>query len=246
MIGDLEGSLGQACAALARTMARADAAETMLPEIAGHVVAILGVGAAGVVVGHPDGRLQVAPAEELVAAIVTREQELATGPTLAALTHGRVTEAHTLLDVGTEWPDWVREARRLDLGAWLSVPSTPEESPVVLIAASTRPHHWTDVEVAAAQVLADLASGWIAQTHELERVRRTADQLQDALDHRLVIEQAKGILAGELGCTLDQAFDLLRGHARSNRITVRSVAHAVVHLGLRPPHQQVPEGVTPR
>jgi AmiR/NasT family two-component response regulator len=50
-----------------------------------------------------------------------------------------------------------------------------------------------------------------------------------------VIEQAKGIIAGELGCTLDQAFSILRRHARSKSATVRSVAQAVVELGLRPP-----------
>lgn len=244
MTRELEGSLAQACADLAHTMARPDAAELMLPEIAGQAAGILGVGAAGVITGDRDGHLRVAPDDDLVATLVRQEQVTAQGPTLVALAHGTVTRAHTPLDVGHEWPDWVREARALGIGAWLSVPATTEETTVVLSAASTRPHHWTDCEVTAVRVLADLAAGWTAHAEELDQARRTAGQLQEALDHRLVIEQAKGILAGELGCTLDQAFSLLRDHARRHSVTVRSVSHAVVDLGLRP--VQRPEEATPQ
>jgi len=140
----------------------------------------------------------------------------------------------TLVDVGHTWSRWAPEARALGVGAWLSVPSTNADVTAVVSAYSTRPRHWEDAEAAAAQVLADLAAGWIGHAHELAQVRRTAAQLQEALDGRLVIEQAKGILAGELGCSLDHAFALIRRHARSNNVTVREVAHAVVDLGLRP------------
>jgi GAF domain-containing protein len=235
MAGDVEGSLAQACADLARMMAGPDTADDVLPGIADHAAAILGVGSAAVVVGHPDGRLGLAAGHDLVAALVDREQELAQGPTVDALARGVVTRAHTLVDVGSAWPEWVREARARDVGAWLAVPTSCGDSSVVLSAASTRAHRWTDDEVTAARVLADVAAGWLAHTRELAQVRRTAEQLQQALDRRVVIEQAKGILAGELGCTLDEAFDLLRGHARRNNITVRALAHAVVNLGLRPP-----------
>ena len=58
----------------------------------------------------------------------------------------------------------------------------------------------------------------------LERNR----QLQHALDSRIVIEQAKGVLAERLGMTPDEAFELIRRAARRERITIRELAREVV------------------
>jgi AmiR/NasT family two-component response regulator len=51
----------------------------------------------------------------------------------------------------------------------------------------------------------------------------------------VVIEQAKGLLAGELGIGLDEAFDLLRRHVRGQGLSLRDTAQAVVEQGYRPP-----------
>jgi len=66
------------------------------------------------------------------------------------------------------------------------------------------------------------------------RQRRLIDQLREALDSRIAIEQAKGILAAERRVTIDAAFEILRRHARSRCAPLRSVAEAVVNLGMRP------------
>jgi AmiR/NasT family two-component response regulator len=58
------------------------------------------------------------------------------------------------------------------------------------------------------------------------RVRST--QLQQALDSRIAIEQAKGILAERYGLGVEDAFELMRRAARSHRIKLRSLAEAVV------------------
>jgi PAS domain S-box-containing protein len=68
---------------------------------------------------------------------------------------------------------------------------------------------------------------------DLERSHRYAQQLQRALDSRIVIEQAKGMLASHNDISVDEAFDLLRQHARRNNSDIHRVAHAVVRLGLR-------------
>ncbi len=91
----------------------------------------------------------------------------------------------------------------------------------------------TDEDTAAARVLADIATSYIVNASELEQAHRTAEQLQDALDSRIVIEQAKGILAADGVVSMDEAFALLRRHARSHTASLRSVAEAVVNLGLR-------------
>ena len=93
---------------------------------------------------------------------------------------------------------------------------------------------WSGHDRLAVQVLADMATAYVAHASELDRARRTNEQLQTALDNRVLIEQAKGILAGERNITLDQAFNVLRNHARRRNVPVRSIANAVVELGLRP------------
>ena len=64
---------------------------------------------------------------------------------------------------------------------------------------------------------------------------RRAAQLQEALDSRVVIEQAKGVLAERFQTDVDAAFRLLRRGARSNRIRLRDLAAEVVSSSETPP-----------
>jgi hypothetical protein len=57
---------------------------------------------------------------------------------------------------------------------------------------------------------------------------RRCAQLQEALETRVVIEQAKGVLAERFGLEPDRAFDVLRRGARSNRIPLRTLAEQVL------------------
>ena len=98
----------------------------------------------------------------------------------------------------------------------------------------TRPHPWSEEEVECAVLLAAHATGYLANASRLDRARQTAAQLQEALDSRVVIEQAKGVLAGQHGIGVDRAFDVLRAYSRSHRMPLREVARMVVDGELRP------------
>lgn len=70
---------------------------------------------------------------------------------------------------------------------------------------------------------------------ELEELRTRAAQLEQALESRVVIEQAKGMLAERWGVSVDEAFDRLRKAARSHRMKLHDLAAAVVASRTTPP-----------
>jgi ANTAR domain len=86
------------------------------------------------------------------------------------------------------------------------------------------------------------ADATTAELAKLLHLRELTGRLQDenqhlatALETRVVIEQAKGMLAERLQITLDQAFAILRHAARSNRVELRKLAAAVVTSPTTPP-----------
>ncbi|MFI7149434.1 ANTAR domain-containing protein [Nonomuraea sp. NPDC050022] len=68
-------------------------------------------------------------------------------------------------------------------------------------------------------------------TDQRGELRLMAEQLQAALDSRVVIEQAKGVLAERHGWAMEEAFARLRGHARDRNRRLAEVAQEVVSYG---------------
>jgi AmiR/NasT family two-component response regulator len=67
---------------------------------------------------------------------------------------------------------------------------------------------------------------------KLRQQQQLSEQLQEALKSRVVIEQAKGITAERHGVTIDKAYELIRAHARNNNASLRTVAEAIIQVGL--------------
>jgi transcriptional regulator with GAF, ATPase, and Fis domain len=91
-----------------------------------------------------------------------------------------------------------------------------------------------DRDMRVAQALADVATIGILQQRAVHRGAVLAEQLQRALNSRIVIEQAKGVIAehGKLG--MDQAFDVLRKHARDHNLKLSDLAAAVSRGDITP------------
>jgi hypothetical protein len=120
------------------------------------------------------------------------------------------------------------------IGRSIRIPTTAIERLAALDIYDDHIRDWTERDLSTARVLADIATGYLMHASELDRARRVNEQLQAALDSRVVIEQAKGLLAGERGISLDTAFAVLRNHARNRNAPIHAIAQAVVELGLRP------------
>ncbi len=85
-----------------------------------------------------------------------------------------------------------------------------------------------------AQALADVATIGILQQRSAHRSTMLAEHLQRALNSRIVIEQAKGVLAERNGMSMVAAFASLRGYARDQNIKLTDLAFAVVHHDFNP------------
>jgi GAF domain-containing protein len=86
-----------------------------------------------------------------------------------------------------------------------------------------------------AQALADVATVGILQQRSTHRQTVLAEQLQHALNSRVVIEQAKGVIAERNEATMDEAFAALRKYARDHNLKLSEVALAVVRGEISPP-----------
>jgi len=97
----------------------------------------------------------------------------------------------------------------------------------------SEPVRLPDADIALAQALADVASIAIVQDQTTRSAALREGQLQHALESRIVIEQAKGMIAAHADVDMDSAFSRLRDHARSNNLRLTDVAAAVISGSIR-------------
>jgi GAF domain-containing protein len=151
------------------------------------------------------------------------QEEVGHGPCVDALTFDRTVNARDLGD-DERWPA-LHELAGAGVRAVLGVPLHADRVPVgSLNVYRDHPHEWTENEVNALIAYSALVEG-VLQTalHARER-ERLAEQLQHALDHRVVIERAVGVLMGRENINAVVAFNRLRRRARSARRTVAEIA----------------------
>lgn len=89
-------------------------------------------------------------------------------------------------------------------------------------------HDWPDENLLAARWLADMATAYLLLISRLHSAETLATQLQHALDSRVVIEQAKGMLAERLDLDMARSFTTLRDHARNHNLRLNTVVHLAV------------------
>jgi GAF domain-containing protein len=157
------------------------------------------------------------------------EQQSEEGPCPDCYRSGEPLLDQTLADARDRWPHFAPGA--LEAG-FRSVHALPLRfrgqafGALNLYSVSKAPLQ--DSEVRAAQALADLATVTIVQHRALSEAQLLNDQLQHALNSRIAIEQAKGMIAGLHGVGMDTAFSLLRRYAHDNAMGLTAIAVDIV------------------
>ncbi|MFI9026785.1 ANTAR domain-containing protein [Streptomyces sp. NPDC053560] len=199
---------------------------------------LLGVHAVGTV-ATVDARTepQIAGSEDGAQLLKREAVKWAEGPGTEACRSGRA-----LLDVALDseaarrrWPRYTPRALELGYTRAAAFPLRTRERPLgaLVLLGSPADAPMSEETVALAQSLADFTALALIRGHELQESRTLAGQLEHALVSRVIIEQAKGVLANSCGLSMDGAFALLRGHARAHRRVLSEVAHDVVEGRLR-------------
>lgn len=205
-----------------------------LAELTNSVTSVLGLGGSGVTMAE-DGQLQFVTAVNQDSKELERSQEdHQEGPCRDAYESGEVVRVSDVRQETARWPNYAATATGLGIAGVAGIPIRLDDEVIgALNIYSREPRQWSDGDIAVAVMLADLATSYVAGAAKLHDQEQVSEQLQGALDSRVVIEQAKGMTAQQKTVPVDQAYQFMRRHARNNNTSLRVVAEAIVGVGLQ-------------
>lgn len=225
-----EQRLAEVFVELADTMVDEFDVIDMLHLLAERTVSLLDVDAAGLMLADQRGQLAVlAATSHEVRLLEILELQNSEGPCLDCFTSGEPVVNIELDEVRSRWPSF--EAATSAAG-YRSVHALPLRLRSNTIGAMNlfcaRQMTLSATDLSLGQALADVATIGLLHERAVRRQEVVAEQLQTALNSRIVIEQAKGILAERSGVDVNDAFTLLRSYSRRKRRPLSQVATAVI------------------
>lgn len=205
-------------------------ANDLLRTLTERSVQLLGAAEVGIViVDERENMRAVASSTERMHALELLELQSDEGPCLDCVRSGRAVDADLLTDAAAaRWPRFVAAATGAGYQQVHALPMRVHDvtvGAVNVLSDDRRPISTSDLSIV--QALADIATVTIVQDRAVRESARLAEQLQGALDSRVVIEQAKGILAQHLDVPVDEAFTVLRSFARDHNHRLTDLAAAI-------------------
>jgi len=201
-------------------------------------VDVLGVTASGVLLtDHTGASDLVAATSEQTRALELQQLRNDEGPGLDARRSGTTVRCPDLA-ADDRWPTFTQAALAAGFAAVHTLPMRLNNLTIGAVDLfSARSGSLCAEAAEIGQTLADVATISVLNERATCRQEALARQLQTALSSRVVIEQAKGVLAERLHLAVTDAFSVLRGYARSHNAVLADVAQAVVHgrLSITPP-----------
>jgi GAF domain-containing protein len=187
--------------------------------------------AVGIVLADPSGRLEfVAGSNENVKLLELFQLQNHEGPCLDAFRTAEPVINVNLAAADNRWPRFAPRATALGYQAVHAFPLRLRHHVIgaMNVFGTTKGGDFRDTDVTVMQALADVASIALIQERAIHRGEVLTEQLQAALNSRIVIEQAKGAVAQARGISVDDAFARIRAYARSNNRRLTDVAHTIV------------------
>lgn len=219
----------------ARVLATGASVDAVMGELAARTRTVLSLAGAGVALVDDDGAMRFTARDGEDVEGLHRAQEIdGRGPCVDCVRTGAVVAEPDVTSLAARWPLFARAAAERGIRSVLAVPLRTDRPVGALDVYAEAPRDWPADDVAVAQALVDMAAAYLRGAWELARQRRAAQQLQEALDGRVVVEQAKGIVAAHRGVSIDTAAQILGEYAHRQHVSLRVVADAVVSSGLRP------------
>ena len=208
----------------------------LLTTLADRCVDVLDVDAAGLMLLSPDGELRVmASSSEAMRVLELFELQSREGPCLDCYRTGQPVVNQDLDSIDGRWPRFRAEALQ---AGFRSVHALPMRLRGHVIGAVNlfhiEPGAMREADVAAAQALADVATIAILANRAVRESQVVNEQLTRALDSRILIEQAKGMVAERLGLDMEGAFNTLRNHARNHNLKLSALAEDVIEGAVLP------------
>lgn len=215
---------------LADTLVTEFEAIDLMHTLTDRAVALLEADASGLILADPRGGLEVVAstshAAQLLELFVIQNHE---GPCLECLRTGEPLVNLDLDEVEERWPRFRAATREAGFRSTHAIPMRLRQEVVgVLNLFCENRSILSDSDVGVAQALADVATIGLLQERAIRQHELLSEQLQSALNSRVLIEQAKGVLAERAAIGIDEAFDLIRGHSRRTRSSLTELARAVV------------------
>ena len=193
-------------------------------------VQLLDVAAAGLLLAGPRGDLRVVAASSEAARLLELFQlQNDQGPCLDCFRSGEPIDVPDLSGTVSRWPQFAVAAQQAGFASVQAIPMRLREQVIgALNLFRVRPGAFDATDVRIGQALADVATISLLHERNLRHSDTLNEQLQAALNSRVVIEQAKGKLAERLGLDVHQAFGLLRDYARARNQRMSELARAFV------------------
>jgi len=204
----------------------------VLHNLTGEMGEVLNLTGAGVTLVH-DGRQRfVTAAVEAIANLERVQESSQKGPCVDAVASAAPVSVSDIAEgeASSRWPDYTVAAKAAGIRSVAGIPMLAEGKAIGAVNLyDGKARGWSSEDLRVAGIFASIATGYLAHASTARQQQRTAEQLEQALNTRLIIEQAKGVLANQREITVDEAFRRLRTYAREHNARIHDVSHEVVN-----------------